>query len=214
MRGVLKWTHRTVIVTLMLCTLAVLILWPLSFQAPARRWGPWAAWGSIVGMQEALLRLGMPPGWVPPSEKGMCISWVDGGGERQLWGRAEEGRLVLALFSKGPSANQPRLQEERVFRVFNVLWYTRRPFSWQSIQDPQSQGPWRKVSTPATERYLTMRIWSLVALLGAYPAVWLVSRGRKLTRRWVRRRAGRCLYCGYDLTGNVSGICPECGEKV
>lgn len=31
-----------------------------------------------------------------------------------------------------------------------------------------------------------------------------------------RRRipAGHCLKCGYDLTGNVSGVCPECGEKV
>ncbi len=31
---------------------------------------------------------------------------------------------------------------------------------------------------------------------------------------WYRdRRApqGRCRKCGYDLTGNVSGVCPECG---
>ena len=25
---------------------------------------------------------------------------------------------------------------------------------------------------------------------------------------------GLCLKCGYNLTGNVSGICPECGEKI
>ena len=24
---------------------------------------------------------------------------------------------------------------------------------------------------------------------------------------------GHCRKCSYDLTGNVSGICPECGEK-
>ena len=23
-----------------------------------------------------------------------------------------------------------------------------------------------------------------------------------------------CLRCGYNLTGNVSGICPECGEPI
>lgn len=23
---------------------------------------------------------------------------------------------------------------------------------------------------------------------------------------------GHCRKCGYDLTGNVSGVCPECGE--
>lgn len=32
-------------------------------------------------------------------------------------------------------------------------------------------------------------------------------------RRWVRRRRGCCLKCGYSLTGNASGICPECGVE-
>ncbi len=27
--------------------------------------------------------------------------------------------------------------------------------------------------------------------------------------RWVNH--GRCGNCGYDLTGNTSGVCPECG---
>ena len=35
--------------------------------------------------------------------------------------------------------------------------------------------------------------------------------GRSLRRR--RRREGNlCRQCGYDLTGNVSGVCPECGS--
>jgi hypothetical protein len=24
----------------------------------------------------------------------------------------------------------------------------------------------------------------------------------------------RCRKCGYNLTGNVSGVCPECGERI
>ncbi len=34
---------------------------------------------------------------------------------------------------------------------------------------------------------------------------------------WLDRRripSGYCKKCGYDLTGNVSGVCPECGEMV
>jgi hypothetical protein len=27
-----------------------------------------------------------------------------------------------------------------------------------------------------------------------------------------RRVPGTCRHCGYDLTGNVSGLCPECGH--
>jgi hypothetical protein len=38
-----------------------------------------------------------------------------------------------------------------------------------------------------------------------------------LLTRWctpVRIPPGHCQKCGYNLTGNVSGVCPECGEKI
>ncbi|MGQ9649774.1 MAG: hypothetical protein ACUVXJ_06675 [Phycisphaerae bacterium] len=38
-----------------------------------------------------------------------------------------------------------------------------------------------------------------------------------LLNRWyapVRIPPGHCQKCGYNLTGNVSGVCPECGEKI
>ncbi len=28
------------------------------------------------------------------------------------------------------------------------------------------------------------------------------------------RRSGVCLKCSYDVTGNESGVCPECGSKI
>ncbi|HET6251433.1 MAG TPA: hypothetical protein VFE47_27355 [Tepidisphaeraceae bacterium] len=31
---------------------------------------------------------------------------------------------------------------------------------------------------------------------------------------WYRKKAGRCLKCGYDLLHNTSGICPECGTPI
>ncbi len=33
---------------------------------------------------------------------------------------------------------------------------------------------------------------------------------------WRRDRIphGHCQRCGYDLTGNVSGRCPECGKEI
>ena len=53
--------------------------------------------------------------------------------------------------------------------------------------------------------------YSRVAILAA-----LLPAGRAtgwLWKRAVRRkRRGRCPQCGYDLTGNVSGVCPECGQ--
>ena len=55
----------------------------------------------------------------------------------------------------------------------------------------------------------------LVVVMGiGVPAVDLATRGPRIfRRRRVRRRraAGLCAACGYSLTANVSGVCPECG---
>jgi len=32
--------------------------------------------------------------------------------------------------------------------------------------------------------------------------------------RYRRRRRGLCIHCEYDLTGNISGVCPECGHRI
>ena len=63
----------------------------------------------------------------------------------------------------------------------------------------------------------TFRIWRVCCplwvpflIFAAYPTVALV---RGPLRRCRRRRKGLCVECGYDLTGNVSGVCPECGTE-
>jgi hypothetical protein len=42
----------------------------------------------------------------------------------------------------------------------------------------------------------------------------LAAGGASLTLGRLRRRAGGCTSCGYDLTGNLSGRCPECGTSL
>ena len=51
----------------------------------------------------------------------------------------------------------------------------------------------------------------LVLLLAVYPTISLI---RGPLRRRRRRGKGLCLKCGYDLTGNVSGVCSECGQVI
>lgn len=53
--------------------------------------------------------------------------------------------------------------------------------------------------------------WPVVVLLFVYPVVALL---RGPLRRRRRRRRGQCENCGYDLTGNTSGICSECGAEL
>jgi hypothetical protein len=51
----------------------------------------------------------------------------------------------------------------------------------------------------------------LVAAFAVYP---MVACLRGPWRQFHRRRHNLCLACGYDLTGNVSGRCSECGVEI
>jgi hypothetical protein len=58
---------------------------------------------------------------------------------------------------------------------------------------------------------LTVSSWLPAGLFGVWPA-WALIRGPIRRRR--RRTRGQCPGCGYDLTGNMSGLCPECGKAI
>ena len=92
-------------------------------------------------------------------------------------------------------------------------WGTTRPFTGDWIGwSPDVEWIWwfqfsskRRPTGLTTEIVIPM--WFLLALafiLTAY--LWYRDR-----RRWP---PGHCQKCGYDLTGNESGRCPECGTEV
>jgi hypothetical protein len=49
-------------------------------------------------------------------------------------------------------------------------------------------------------------LWTPAVLLAAPATLWA------LRRFPARTPTSRCPACGYDLTGNASGVCPECGN--
>jgi hypothetical protein len=51
----------------------------------------------------------------------------------------------------------------------------------------------------------------VLVVLSAYPAFAFI---RGPLRQYRRRRNGLCTKCAYNLTGNVSGVCPECGGRI
>ena len=61
---------------------------------------------------------------------------------------------------------------------------------------------------------VTTPVWFPVLLFASYPIVHLVLFVRGPYRRRRRARRGLCLSCGYDLTGNTSDVCPECGQAI
>lgn len=66
-------------------------------------------------------------------------------------------------------------------------------------------------SGPRESRYVDVRLPVLSLLLAAYPIIAFFRGPYRRRWRWAR---GQCPECSYILTGNVSGICPECGERI
>jgi len=60
-------------------------------------------------------------------------------------------------------------------------------------------------------RSVTFPHWLLAILFAAYPTIAFI---RGPLRRYRRRRKGLCLKCGYNLTGNTTGVCSECGVEI
>jgi hypothetical protein len=56
--------------------------------------------------------------------------------------------------------------------------------------------------------FIEIPFWFLTLVFASSPALAWRKRRRKL------RAKETCLTCGYNLTGNVSGTCPECGTPI
>ncbi len=85
-----------------------------------------------------------------------------------------------------------------------------RAFGFTSAVVPVWDG---NVTVNDREAKVYAPIWAVAMLFAAYPMIVLVF-GARRRRRERRRRDDECLECGYKLTGNESGVCPECGTEI
>lgn len=63
-------------------------------------------------------------------------------------------------------------------------------------------------------RYLPLKpLWFgfMINLVFYALVLWLITLAALTVRRLIRNRRGRCIKCGYDLRGDISQGCPECG---
>jgi len=64
-----------------------------------------------------------------------------------------------------------------------------------------------RTGTVTRQTWIDIPLWMPLAGV-AFPTGVLCLANRR------RRMAGHCRRCGYDLTGNESGVCSECGEEI
>ena len=102
--------------------------------------------------------------------------------------------------------------DKESYREFDILEPTLR-LSLPSLrrEDDWWHGPTRETCPPLSGRrwvwVLSVPLWLVLVVL-ALPTAFLWWRDRRCIRE------GFCRKCGYDLTGNVSGRCPECGTEI
>ena len=151
-----------------------------------------------------------------------CGGWTDRSGRfHHLVGRWEystDGRYmgvqIVLLHAWGspiagpivPNGNSPQFDAfAKRFPPYQKWWHG--PFAFE-------YGPCISVTSAHRAQVWGTRTWIMVpfrALAIAFlilPAIWCIPLARR------RPRDGTCKTCGYNLTGNTSGVCPECGTPV
>ena len=118
------------------------------------------------------------------------------GGEIFIHPRFTEGRLRVRYCHVIPGAP-----------LQNKSFGPRMGFYYQCTGDD------RYKAGTFVERNVFLPIWSLLLLALLCPIV-IFIRGCRYRRLCRREKDGLCLKCGYNLMGNLSGVCPECGERV
>ena len=90
-----------------------------------------------------------------------------------------------------------------------------RLFGFEVARDPMFQGAYYadghyRLTHFGTRLSIAAPSWAVVLLLLLLPGLWSLLGWR----RHVRCQRRYCHKCSYSLTGNTSGVCPECGTPV
>ena len=133
---------------------------------------------------------------------------ADGG---ESWALSTRGRVAIRLVRvklDAAAANRvaPKIPPGVQWRRAPAQeWETRSTFQYESLKTTGLgvRGTVTTISFPL----------SGAALLTAAAPAWSAF-GYRRRRRRDRQRRGLCGTCGYNLTANTSGVCPECGAPV
>ena len=141
----------------------------------------------------------------------------------QIWAFVRSDRSRIARWALATTGLLTVVWVLSIFFVIRIpggTWTARVGFGAFDFFTPATQPPGWRVSQFSARPpkaipswgslrggwFMVVPLWPLIvslAVAGAYSS-------------WRRRRprTGHCVTCGYNLKGNVSGVCPECGTAV
>lgn len=127
--------------------------------------------------------------------------------------RRNGGAEAMGQWQINPTALEPITLGSGVVSHFLGLGYFEGQFDGNSLP---MRGPPVRPLLPRIQIHtwiVTVPLWMLMLLLMPLPTVKIAMELRQRRQR-LRQLRGQCLACGYSLTGNVSGVCPECGTAI
>ncbi len=130
-----------------------------------------------------------------------CLILVLFGVSLVLYVGYDRDRICFRLW---PGCAMLRFWGDESWRPSSVGWSadTYMPYVWRYTVDNYAYWP-HVFRDPPPFAGARVPLW-VPFLLAAIPTVWLWRRDRRPPK-------GGCQACGYNLTGNTSGVCPECG---
>jgi hypothetical protein len=175
--------------------------------------GSYTRWGSYLGICSLRLAVNPVVGLIAPSREVKWDSpvhpgdntiafdtqpWYDASAKESHWLMLGRGRLGHSVVRPGFVYAAP-LADQR----FELLGFIRSN-TWLT----------GGYSGTGVQFSLVLPLWLPTVLFGIGPAAWAMLYWRPLLQRRRRSRRGLCLSCGYDLRGNTTGVCSECGSEV
>ncbi|MCP4594423.1 MAG: hypothetical protein GY842_27140 [bacterium] len=145
----------------------------------------WCWWTAVVLSGIALAAIAASFVWM--------FGWTDQ--EYRYYIYLQHGMLCGNPNSFVPGVIYPPLPWYGHFEVFR---------SW--VYEPWALVPWFDLADSSFKFPIHLFLVVFTAI-GAYPVIPLFVRRFRSFR-------GLCAECAYDLTGNVSGVCPECGVRI
>ena len=115
---------------------------------------------------------------------------------------ASGGWINLSWYADG--ADGAELQNVWECRVVGLSVVYQREKNVRFIGSPAYDPSWRGWIASIYDCWI-------IAVAAVLPALYSIS---LLRRRSRRNLTASCRSCGYSLTGNTSGVCPECGTPV
>ena len=129
----------------------------------------------------------------------VILLWLVSGFVHVLWGDGCSYQLEVYLGSLRISWGAPHRGSFKNMDFYEGVSFRQSwdyEWGWAPIPYGEAVNDWYLIAVP---------LWPLAAV-ACIVILRLYGRGR--------RRKGQCGTCGYDLRGNESEVCPECGEPI